>query len=197
VSVVVAVLLLGLGLAFIVAEVLFPSLGLLSLLATACIVGALAVAFADSTSTGIRFLVAVAVLVPVVMLVGFKLFPKSPMGKRMVAPGLSFDARASTDERDVALLGREGAVESALRPTGIARIDGRRVDVVTRGELVEPPARVRVIEVTGNRIVVAALDAATSPSRPPAGSSDPPSTDPPTPSGPAPRAADPTTEESA
>jgi membrane-bound ClpP family serine protease len=161
VSLVVAILLLGLGLAFIVAEVLFPSLGLLSLLATACIVGALAVAFSESTSTGINFLIAVALLVPIVMLVGFKLFPRSPFGKRMVAPGLSFDARASTDERDTALVGREGTVESALRPTGIARIDGRRVDVVTRGELIEPPARVRVVEVTGNRIVVAALDAAT------------------------------------
>ena len=165
-SVVVAILLLGLGLAFIVAEVLFPSLGLLSLLATACIVGALAVAFADSTSTGLNFLIAVAVLVPVVMLVGFKLFPRSPMGRKMIAPGLSFDATASTDERDSALLGREGVVESALRPTGIARIDGRRVDVVTRGELLEPPARVRVIEVTGNRVVVAATDAPAAPNQP-------------------------------
>jgi len=177
-SVVVAVLLLGLGLAFIVAEVLFPSLGLLSLLATACIVGALAVAFSESTATGINFLVAVAVLVPAVMLLGFKLFPKSPMGKRMVAPGLSFASRPSSDERDLTLLGHEGVVESALRPTGIVRIDGRRVDAITRGELLEPPARVRVIEVSGNRIVVAALDAA---AKPPA----------------APRAADPRTEESA
>ena len=178
-SVVVAVLLLGLGLAFIVAEVLFPSLGLLSLLATACIVGALAVAFADSTSTGLNFLIAVAVLVPIVMLVGFKLFPRSPMGRKMVAPGLSFDATATTDERDSALLGREGVVESALRPTGIARIDGRRVDVVTRGELVEPPARVRVIEVTGNRVVVVAVEASAAPPQP-AAPAPPPTSRPPT-----------------
>jgi membrane-bound serine protease (ClpP class) len=178
VSVVVAVLLLGLGLAFIVAEVLFPSLGLLSLLATACIVGALAVAFADSTSTGINFLIAIAVLVPLVMLLGFKLFPRSPMGKRMVAPGLSFDARAAMDERDSALVGREGVVESDLRPTGIARFDGRRVDVVTRGEQVEPGVRVRVLEVTGNRVVVAALDAAPPPPPPPPHTAAPPATDP-------------------
>lgn len=183
-SLAVAVLLLGVGLAFIVAELLFPSLGLLSLLATACIVGALAVAFAQSTSAGINFLLAVAVLVPVTMMLGFKLFPKSPMGKRMVAPGLSFASRASVDERDLALAGREGIVESALRPTGIARIEGRRVDVVTRGELIEPGARVRVLEVSGNRVVVAALGAAAlPPSAPP----------PPV----APRAADPRPEESA
>jgi membrane-bound serine protease (ClpP class) len=177
VSLAVAVLLLGLGLAFIVAELLFPSLGLLSLLATACIVGALAVAFSQSTSAGINFLIAVAVLVPATTLIGFKLFPKSPMGKRMIAPGLSFAGRPATDERDSALAGKEGVVESALRPTGIARIEGRRVDVVTRGELVEVGARVRVLEVSGNRVVVAALGAA---QVPPA----------------APRAADPHPEES-
>lgn len=159
-SLAVAVLLLGLGLAFIVAELLFPSLGLLSLLATACIVGALAVAFSQSTTAGIQFLIAVAVLVPITIALGFKLFPKSPMGKRMIAPGLSFAARPTTDERDVALAGKEGVVESALRPTGIARIDGRRVDVVTRGELIEPGARVRVVEVSGNRVIVAAQTAA-------------------------------------
>jgi membrane-bound ClpP family serine protease len=163
VSLAVAVLLLGLGLAFIVAELLFPSLGLLSLLATACIVGALAVAFAQSTTAGIQFLVAVAVLVPITIALGFKLFPKSPMGKRMIAPGLSFAARPTTDERDSALAGKEGLVESALRPTGIARIDGRRVDVVTRGELIEPGARVRVVEVSGNRVIVAAASAAQGP----------------------------------
>ena len=159
-SLAVAVLLLGLGLAFIVAELLFPSLGLLSLLATACIVGALAVAFSQSTTAGMQFLIAVAVLVPITIALGFKLFPKSPMGKRMISPGLSFAARPTTDERDVALAGKEGLVESARRPTGIARIDGRRVDVVTRGELIEPGARVRVVEVSGNRVIVAALSAA-------------------------------------
>ena len=157
-SLLLAVGLLGLGLALIVAEVLFPSLGLLSLLATVAIVASVVVAFGESTSAGLKFLVAVALLVPLVIVLGFKLFPHSPMGKHMISPGLSFDASAATDARDVAAIGREGTVESALRPTGIARIDGRRVDVVTRGEQIEPGVRVRVVEVSGNRLVVAALE---------------------------------------
>ncbi len=153
-----AVLLLGLGLVFIVAEILFPSLGVLAVLAIASIVGALASAFAESTATGLQFLLAVVVLVPIVMLLGFKLFPKSPFGRRMVAPGLSFEPAPGMDARDSQSLGREGVVESPLRPTGIARIDGRRVDVVTRGELLAVGTRVRVVEVSGNRVVVAALE---------------------------------------
>lgn len=157
-SLALAIGLLGLGLALIVAEILFPSLGLLSLLATAALVAAVLVAFGESTATGVKFLVASALLVPAAIVLGLKLFPRSPMGKHMVAPGLSFEGEAATDARDRAAIGREGTVESALRPTGIARIDGRRVDVVTRGELLEPGTRVRVVEVSGNRLVVAAVE---------------------------------------
>lgn len=166
-SLALAIGLLGLGLALIVAEILFPSLGLLSLLATAALLAAVLVAFGESTATGVKFLVASALLVPAAIVLGLKLFPKSPMGKHMVAPGLSFEGEAATDARDRAAIGREGTVESALRPTGIARIDGRRVDVVTRGELLEPGTRVRVVEVSGNRLVVAAVE------NPPQGRSQP------------------------
>lgn len=166
-SLALAIGLLGLGLALIVAEILFPSLGLLSLLATAALLAAVLVAFGESTATGVKFLVASALLVPAAIVLGLKLFPRSPMGKHMVAPGLSFEGEAATDARDRAAIGREGTVESALRPTGIARIDGRRVDVVTRGELLEPGTRVRVVEVSGNRLVVAAVE------QPPQGQSQP------------------------
>lgn len=150
-----AVLLLGLGLALIVAEVLFPSFGVLSVLATASIAAALVVAFREGA--GVPFLVATGVLVPLVIALGLKVFPRSPMGRRMIAEGLSFEGRAAFDERDLRLAGKSGTVESPLRPSGIARIDGRRVDVVSRGEPIGAGEQVRVVEVTGNRVVVARI----------------------------------------
>ncbi len=147
-----AILLLGIGLALVVAEVLFPSFGVLSVLATAAIVGALVVAFREGV--GSEFLIATAILVPVVIMLGLRAFPKSPMGKYMMVEGLSFESRAATDERDVDLVGSEGIVETTLRPAGIARIDDRRVDVVSRGEIIEPGVAVIVHEVEGNRVVV-------------------------------------------
>lgn len=150
-----AILLLTLGLGLIVAEIFFPSFGVLSVMATGAIVGAIAMAFQESSGLGIRFLLATAVLVPAVILLGFKLFPKSPFGKRMVAGGLSFPSQASLDTRDLSLLGKEGPIEADCRPAGMARLDGRRVDVVTRGEWIETGVHVRVVEVQGNRVVVA------------------------------------------
>ena len=150
-----AFVLLAVGVLLIVAEVLFPSFGALSLAAGACIIGSIAAAFAVSNDTGVNFLIAVAVLVPTAIVLGLKVFPNTPIGKYMVARGLSFESRAATDGRDLVLIGREGAVESVLRPAGMARIDGRRVDVVSRGEMIESGARVRVVAVEGNRVVVA------------------------------------------
>ncbi|MBI5435097.1 MAG: hypothetical protein HZA52_19845 [Planctomycetes bacterium] len=159
-----AVVLLGLGLGFIVAEILFPSFGVLAVLATASIIGSVAVAFVLSTTTGMWFLSAVAVLVPGTILVGFKVFPKTPMGKALINPGLSFGAPKSYDSRDGGLVGKEGVAESMLRPAGVARLENRRVDVVTRGEMIQPGERVRVLEVEGNRVVVARAEEVQAPS---------------------------------
>jgi membrane-bound serine protease (ClpP class) len=52
------------------------------------------------------------------------------------------------------LVGAEGVATTVLRPSGTARIEGRRVDVVARGEMIESGAAVKVVEVTGNRVVV-------------------------------------------
>ena len=97
---------------------------------------------------------AVAVTVPLAVVLGFKVLPNTPIGRRLSLTGLSFEATAATDARDLELVDREGVVEAVLRPAGMARIDGRRVDVVSRGEMIEAGARVRVLEVRGNRVVV-------------------------------------------
>ena len=149
----IGLLLLGLGL--IITEVLLPSLGLLSILAGASLIGSIASAFAIDVDTGFQFVLATTLLVPCAIVGGMKLLPKSPLGKKMIAAGLSFDARRATDERDLSLVGHAGVVESPLRPAGTARIDGRRVDVVSRGELIEAGVPVHVLEVRGNRVVVA------------------------------------------
>jgi membrane-bound ClpP family serine protease len=156
-----AILLLGLGLALIVAEVLFPSMGILGALATIAIVAGAYVAFKVDGATGARYLIATAVMVPVFILGGFRLLPKSPLARQLMARGFTFEDGRATDSRDAGLLGMEGVVEAPLRPAGVARLDGRRVDVVSRGSLIDPGTPVRVIELQGNRVVVAPITEST------------------------------------
>jgi len=148
------ILLLAAGILFVFAEIFFVSFGILAVLAAASFIGACVSAFAISTQVGIYFLAAVALLAPAATLLAFHLFPRSPLGRHFVAGGLSFDAPKSFDERDLALGGQTGVAEGPLRPAGIARIGGRRVDVVTRGELIDHGEPVQVLEVSGNRVVV-------------------------------------------
>jgi membrane-bound serine protease (ClpP class) len=52
-------------------------------------------------------------------------------------------------------VGASGVSLSILRPSGNARFGDRIVDVITRGEFIEPASPIRVLAVEGSRIVVA------------------------------------------
>lgn len=164
----IPIFLIALGILFVFAEIFFVSFGILAVLAAGSFIGACVAAFQISSATGVYFLVAVAVLTPASMLLAFHLFPRSPLGRHFVARGLSFRADKSYDERDLGLVGQGGVAEGPLRPAGIARIGGRRVDVVTRGELIDHGESVEVLEISGNRVVVGRAAAASAqPASPP------------------------------
>lgn len=56
-------------------------------------------------------------------------------------------------------IGKTGRTLTPLRPVGAAIIDGKRVDVVTEGELIERDTPIEVIRVEGNRVFVKPKDA--------------------------------------
>jgi membrane-bound serine protease (ClpP class) len=146
------------GLLLVLVEVFVPSGGVLGLVAALSIVWALVLAFMQSFTAGFALLTATAILVPLLVTYGMRVFPKTPMGRKLTARGFSFEDGRAVDRRDADLGDRTGVVESDLRPAGIARIDGRRVDVVSRGEPIEAGARIVVVEVSGNRVIVARDD---------------------------------------
>lgn len=149
-----AILLFGLALVLALAEAFIPSMGVLSVLSAAAMISSIVLAFGVGTTEGLLTLLTAALAIPVTVAIGLRIFPRTPLGRRMVVGGLSFESTAATDERDLGLVGRAGTTLSDLRPAGHARIDGRRVDVVSRGERIEAGAAVRVLEVSGNRVVV-------------------------------------------
>jgi membrane-bound serine protease (ClpP class) len=79
-----------------------------------------------------------------------KFFPNSRIARRFVS-------QASVGEMELEkreLLNGTGEALSDLRPSGTARINGQRVDVVTEGGFIEQGAKIKVIAVEGSRIVV-------------------------------------------
>jgi membrane-bound serine protease (ClpP class) len=55
------------------------------------------------------------------------------------------------------LLHRSGVAITQLRPSGAAFINGKRVDVITEGALIDQGASVQVVAVRGMRVVVREL----------------------------------------
>lgn len=51
-------------------------------------------------------------------------------------------------------LGKEGTAITILRPSGTADFDGVKLDVVTEGEFIPANSRIKIVKVSGRRIVV-------------------------------------------
>jgi membrane-bound serine protease (ClpP class) len=150
--------LLLLSFLLIVIEIFVPSFGAISLLAVASLVGSIVLAFAESETFGWALIGTSAVGIPVLLVISFKVFPSTPLGKHMILGAPKRHPEPATRSNRTDLVGREGIARSQLRPSGTADLDGERVDVVTRGELVDAGSRIRVIENRGNRIVVKAIE---------------------------------------
>jgi len=150
------VLLLGvIGLLLIFLEVMFVSMGMLGMAAAGCLLGAIFVAFQVSVPFGIGVTLVEAIAAPLVFAGAFKILPKTPFGKRMILSGPPTEGTAAAADHSLdGLVGKAGTTLSPLRPAGFARIDGRKVDVVTRGEMIDGGVDVVVLEVSANRVVV-------------------------------------------
>ena len=80
-------------------------------------------------------------------------FPKSRIGKSLTLDDSTKDYKAhcAVDEYPV---GTTGEAVSTLRPSGIARFDGQRVDVVADGEWIEAGQPVKISSTGGGHVSV-------------------------------------------
>lgn len=114
--------------------------------------GAVIVAFNISAMCGFYVLFGVFILVALTTYAWIRLFPKSSIGQKMT---LTVDGKAfkPTDFQQ-ALLGKTGITQSELRPAGYALIEGKRIDVVSEGGIVDSNMPVRIVKIEGTRVVV-------------------------------------------
>jgi membrane-bound serine protease (ClpP class) len=84
------------------------------------------------------------------MVVLSRFLPSSRLGRILILR----DAVDAAVAEPASLLHRAGVADTALRPTGKALIDGRRIDVVSDGDFIEQGTAIEVVEVAGQRVVV-------------------------------------------
>jgi len=141
------------GVVVIIAEIILPSGGILSIAALGVFGYSLFIVFNEiSMTVGFSFVAADLILIPVLVIVGLKLLARSPVTLRKT---LSRKEGVSSQSSELeSYVGTQGNAVTNLRPAGIAVINGKRVDVVTRGEYLEKDSAIIVTTVTGNQIIV-------------------------------------------
>ncbi len=149
-----AVLLMLIGCALVAIEVFIPSGGILGVLSAASFLGAIWIAFEyKDPATGFVFTLGTVVVVPVIIALAFKYWPKTPMGKAFLGElPREEDVLPVDPRRD--LLGKVGVARSKMLPSGSVEIGGQMVDAVSQGQAIEPGQYVLVVEVRANRVVV-------------------------------------------
>lgn len=109
------------------------------------------------TSAGLRVLLSLGIAV-VLFFALFALLPRSSMKNMLVLEAAiratSEGGREGEAVKEVLASGETGVAESFLRPAGIARFGNRRVDVTSEGDFIERGEQVRIVRVSGNRVVV-------------------------------------------
>lgn len=141
------------GVVVIIAEIILPSGGILSIIAAGLFGYSLFHVFSHmSVEIGMTFLIADLILIPILIYWGLRFMAKSPV---TLHQRLSREDGATAQSSDqMAYMGRTGTAITDLRPSGVAMIDQERLDVVTQGEYIDKKTAIVVIAVRGNQIVV-------------------------------------------
>jgi len=153
----VTIALHALGGILIIADVVLPSLGLLSLAGVALFVWGYIQLWGQGGYLSLAVVLVADILLGILYYQIFvRLMGKSPFVLRQ-----QVGASSSYKEDSVSLehlVGKQAVTLNTLRPSGHVRIDSKRFDVVSAGEYIGSGARVIVIAVEGNRIVVAPFE---------------------------------------
>ena len=141
------------GAALLLLETILP--GLISgILGMCCLIAAVVIGYMTfGVRTGNMILVGIIFGLLLGAMVWLKYFPDSRVAKMFISRRVIGELKVDKPE----LLDQTGVAQTNLRPSGIAIINGQRVDVVTEGPLIEGGTPVKVVAVEGMRVVVRAV----------------------------------------
>jgi len=145
--------LLLLGGVLLLLETVLPGM-IAGLVGAGCVVAGVILGYVEfGAQTGTWLLVGVSTALVAGFCVWAKLFPESRFGRALISKQVVGELGAEQP----GLLNHAGTAFTQLRPSGTALIDGRRIDVVSEGALIEKGTPVKVVAVEGVRVVVRAV----------------------------------------
>ena len=158
-------ILLLLALSLTVMEAFIPSGGVLAVAAALAFIASITTAFMyGGLQTGTLFMAGTGVLLPLLVWLLIKWWPKTPFGRRILIQPPRADELLPPQHASLKqLVGRHGTALTAMLPAGAIRIEGRTIDAISEGMSIEKNSPIEVIAVRGNHLVVRPLTASTEP----------------------------------
>jgi len=150
----ISVVLFVIGIGLLIIEMLDPGFGFFGVFGILALVACIFVT-ADTVAVGIMLTVIFSVILLIMLAIFLILVNKGKLPNKFILKDSETkeDGFVGTEDLD-SYLGKKGMVTAPCRPVGNVDFDGKKVDVVSRGEFIDKGTTVEVIEVEGNRVVV-------------------------------------------
>ena len=155
-----ALLLYIAALALALVDLFVPSGGMLLVLATLAALAAVLFGFRSGNTVGMGMLTLVVATIPIFVFLAIKIWPHTPLGKRIILNLPSSELPAAGGEADPLqeLVGCVLLAETAFLPTGQLRVGHRRFNAMAESGFIEAGSHVRVLSVHERSLVVRATD---------------------------------------
>ncbi len=157
-----SIILIGLGFAVVVLELFVPSAGLLGVIAAILLISGVITAFFQGLQTGAIMLLLTAVGLPFLIAALIKVWPSTPIGKRILIGRRSSEEVLPQTEAYTSygeLEGQLGIAKTKMLPSGIIVVNDRKYDAVSDGFPIEPGQPIIITAIKGTRLYVQPYDA--------------------------------------
>ncbi len=153
----VLLLLYGVGLLMLVAEIFIPSNGVLTVAGLAFLVAAVVKTFMyGGREAGIVAIFVCSVFLPTFAFVAIKYWPRTPIGRRIAPPNpvvTAADTSVPVEEL-TRLIGQTGRSTTPLRPVGICEFNGKRISCVATFGIIDAGKAVEGVRLVGSNLAV-------------------------------------------
>lgn len=160
---------IGIALVLFFVEVFVPSGGLIALLGALSVIASLIAFFMHGANTGLIATGVYIVFGPVLIWIAFRIWVASPLASLMVLGGIVEEDEDEAKQRSAArqqeqraylesFVGKQGKTITVLRPVGVIRIDGERLDAMAETGSIEADCEIEVTSVYDNQVKVRAVD---------------------------------------
>jgi len=161
------VILIGMSLVFLIAEMFVPSGGLLGACSFLCMVGGVVMLFRLDTAYGVTGIIVSLIAIPCAFFASLYIMPRSPIGRALTL-GSNDDPEDSAYDGQVPPPqqahkspfepGEEGKALTDLRPVGTCLIKGQRCECLSESGQIRAGTKVRVVHADPMQVKVRPID---------------------------------------